>query len=64
MANDKNVTVSFRLAGESQRLVDARQRGGSLVPVFPSLMGDRSKAAREEAYIARMIARDRESGLV
>ena len=39
---------------ESQ--TDARQSSGRLTPVFPSLL---QGSAKEEEYIARMIARDR-----
>lgn len=63
MDNDNGPSVqSVRFQSTNprvHRLVDARQSSGRLVPVFPSLMSDGMKRAKEEAYIARMIERDR-----
>lgn len=55
MANDSK-RVEFCSGFEAARLVDARQPSGRLEPVFPSLL---QGTAKEEAYIERMIARDR-----
>jgi hypothetical protein len=43
-------------------LVSARQSNGRLVPVFPSIMQNtKNLRAKQNDYIERMIARDRES---
>lgn len=58
MDNDNG--VKFQVTNPRiARLVDARQPSGRLVPVFSALMSDSTKRASEEAYIARMIERDR-----
>jgi len=51
-----------RLSGSFQvsDMVDSRQASGRLTPVFRSLV---SGSAKEEAYIERMIQKDREMGL-
>lgn len=43
-------------------LVSAKQPSGRLVPVFPSILANtKSLRAKQENYITKMIARDREA---
>lgn len=59
MANDCK-RVEFCSGFEAARLVDARQPSGRLEPVFPSLL---QGTAKEEAYIIKMIERDKKANL-
>lgn len=52
--NSEHVGFSSRI--EVARMIDAKQPSGLLKPVFPTLV---QGTAKEEAYIERMIARDR-----
>lgn len=45
--------------GREHPLTDKRQLSGRLAPVFPSLL---QATKKEEEYVARMVARDRELG--
>lgn len=44
-------------ASKARRDSDTRQPGGRLKPVFPALL---TGSKKEEEYVARMVARDRE----
>lgn len=59
MADDKP-KVEFRAGTRVSKETDARYLNGRLRPVFKSILQD---DPRHDAYIARMIARDREANL-
>lgn len=44
-------------AAAAQKTLDGRRPGGRLRPVFPALL---TGSKKEEEYVARMVARDRE----
>lgn len=54
--DEQDPRVEFRTS-ERTRLVDSRSVSGRLKPVFRGLL---TGSAKEEAYVARMVRRDRE----
>jgi hypothetical protein len=56
--SDESNRVEYHVRSVT-KLTDARQPGGRLKAVFPSLM---TGSQKEEDYVARMVQRDRELG--
>jgi len=58
---DKTVTLSGRLGRfKIVQAVDARYPSGQFQPVFPALL---TGSAEEEAYVARMVSKDKKANL-